>query len=564
MPRWKSLTLMGLFTAYFAVACSHAPAAKSADKESPPKKVTLLSINDFHGYLQPPEGEIETAEQTLRAGGISQMSAYIDKLREKRQHLYFVSSGALVGASPLISSAFHDESTIEALNKMNLVASAVGNHEFDEGVKELQRLQSGGCHPEDGCEFSDSYEGADFQYLAANVVDRESGEPIFPTYVIKEVDGIEVGFVGLVTRETNSLVMPSGIESVRFKDEAPVLNRVADKLQKKGVETIVALIHKGGVPKKKTPSINDCGQMQGTINDTINASSDAVDVFITGHSHQTYICRVDGRLATSAMSYGRLMTRIDLRVDPESGDVLKATGENLVVPADGAKDADLTSLVQKAARETEKIADKTVGYIKQAMSNEPDESGESELGKIIADAQLSATSGKHGNADIAFMNSGGIRGALGSGQRQGAKIPVKYEQLHEIQPFGNTLVAMTMTGKQIHELLEQQWSGTGRKTILQPSHNLQYQWSPKAKAGTKIAYDEIRIDGELLDKKAEYRVTVNNFLANGGDGFDILKNGTNRVTYGLDVKALADYLSKHSPVEAPNDDRIRRAESGTK
>ena len=517
-----------------------------------PVHVTLLAFNDFHGNLQGPVSDIEVDGEEVPAGGLAQLAALIEQKRADNPNTLVVAAGDMIGASPLISALLHDEPTIEGLNKAGLMVTSVGNHEFDEGLTELERMANGGCHPEDGCTGDREFQGAEFQFLAANVV-KEDGTTAFPATMVRDYDGVKVGFIGLTLEGTGDIVTPSAVEGLEFKDEVETIDKYAAQLQEQGVETIVVLIHEGA--RRKNPeTINDCGELEGPVVPIVENSSDAVDVFVTGHTHRTYICDIEGRLVTSAMSYGRLLTEIDLQIDPETRDVVEKTAQNFVVRTDGDSDAEVAELVEYYEGLTE-IAERQVGSIGESLGAEAGDDGESDMGKVIADAQLAATSGdRSAGAQVAFMNPGGVRAPL---EHEGSEpTPVTYEDLHRVQPFNNTLVTMTLTGEQIHRMLEQQFQGDYAQILL-PSEGFNYTWKKDAPVGEKVDPETVTLDGEPLDLEAEYRVTVNNYLADGGDGFDVLTEGDNRVLGPIDLEAAVDYFSKNAPVEAPDDDRIQ-------
>lgn len=542
------------------------PATERPERASDePVDVHVLGFNDFHGNLEGPSGEVEVDGDTVDAGGVAPFAAHIGAFRDEHEHTATVVAGDLIGASPLVSALFHDEPTIELFNDIGLDAVSVGNHEFDEGWRELLRVAEGGCHPEDGCREGAEYEGADFPFLAGNVR-KPDGSRLFDPYVIREFDGEEVAFVGLTLDEIPSIVMPSGIEGLTFEDEVDVLESVVPKLRERGIEAIVVTIHEGGYPSDESvKEISACPGLEGPIVDIVEKAPDAIDAYITGHTHQTYVCEIDGKLVTSAMSFGRLATEMQLTIDRDSGDVVDASAENVVIRSDGPSDEDVAKKVEMYAKLAEKEAREPVGQITEAIERDPDDSGEMALGRLIADAQLEATAPEDkGGAQIALMNPGGIRTSLdyeaGEGEEgeESEEGVVTFGDLHKVQPFRNQLVVLTLTGKQVHNLLEQQWTGEGHNRILQVSKGFNYAWNPDRPAGERIDPADITLDGEPLDPDASYRITVNNFLAEGGDDFTLLEEGTDRTFGPVDLEAMARYFRKHSPISPPSDSRITR------
>ncbi|MET8122321.1 bifunctional metallophosphatase/5'-nucleotidase [Micromonospora sp. NPDC005189] len=532
---------------------------EQADARPKPVDVTLLALNDFHGNLEPPSGSSGTiAGQT--AGGVEFLATHLAELRAaaKKKNTITVAAGDLIGASPLLSAAFHDEPTIEALSMAGLDYASVGNHEFDEGAAELLRIQNGGCHPVDGCADGTPYRGAGFKYLSANAFKTATGKPLMAPYAIHKVQGVKVGFIGMTLEGTPEIVSQQGVAGLSFADEAVTANRYARELRRQGVETIVVLLHEGGT-QAATGGINDCVGMTGPIVDITNRMDPSIDVVVSGHTHQAYNCDINGKLVTSASSFGRLVTDIDLKIDRRTGDVLSASAENVVVTRDVAKDPKQTALINRYKTVLGPVAGRQVGETTQAITRSQEtlfgtSLGESPLGNLIADAQLAATDDEQG-AVAAFMNPGGVRADLDAG-------PVTYEEAFTVQPFANNLVTLDLTGAQLYCVLEQQFV-TGR--TLYPSATVGYVVDPNGTtaptadpcAGTRVVRGSLTLGGTTVDTAATYRVTVNNFLAGGGDGFSALTGGTNLVTAQIDLDAFVAYLTAQSPVSAPTLDRIR-------
>ncbi|AWV90196.1 bifunctional metallophosphatase/5'-nucleotidase [Bradymonas sediminis] len=518
----------------------------------------IVAINDLHGNLEAPAGTVVVDGEKVDAGGVAYIKSYVEKARAGHPNSIVVAAGDLVGATPLVSAVQHDEPTIESLNKIGLELSAVGNHEFDAGWQELLRKQNGGCFEGDDCTDKEVFGGADFDYLAANVV-GEDGETILPGYRVKEFGGIPVGFIGLVLEGTPKIVAPNSIRGLTFRNEAEVINEVAAKLQAEGVEAIVVLIHEGGQPETAQASLSDCGDMRGPIVDIVKNSSKAVDLFITGHTHRNYICTVDERLVTSAYSYGRILTEVDVKLDPKTGDIVHKAGVNEVVRNDDLPaDVELAAMVKGYVDSAAVVANQPVGRITAPITREQNEAGESALGDLIADSQLVATQAPDaGGAQIAFMNAGGIRESVPGTVEEGSDtLSVTYADMHRALPFGNTVVTLTLTGAQIHRLLEQQWAGDFPK-ILQVSKGFTYEFDPNGEIGSLVDPASIKLNGLTLDPSGEYRVTVNGFLASGGDGFTVLGEGTNKQVGPTALDVAIDYFKKNTPVAPGPQDRIK-------
>ena len=511
--------------------------------------VQLLSINDFHGNLAPPGTITLPGGVRTPAGGAEYLATHINDLRKQNRNTLVVSAGDNIGASPLVSGLFHDEPTIEAFNAMGVDISSVGNHEFDEGSAELLRMQDGGCHPVDGCQDGDGFAGADFDYLAANVTDDDTGKTLFRPYEIRRVGGVKVGFIGVVLKDTPTIVTPSGVEGLTFGDEAEAINKYTAILKKKGVRAVVVLMHQGDTVD--LGQVNDCINPVGPLSDIIGHSSKEVDLYLTGHTHQAYNCVIAGKRATSASSFGRVLTDANLRIDRRTGQVVSVSATNSIVTQDVAKDPAQTAIIDKYTAISAPIANKRIGATTAALTREQNAAGESVLGDVIADSQLADTaSATTGNAVVAFMNPGGIRTDIDAGD-------ITFADAFAVQPFGNSLVTMTLTGAQIDRALEQQWDGQGTSPkVLQVSGGFTYTWSASGPLGSRVDPSTIKINGVTVDPAATYRVTVNSFLADGGDGFTILKSGTDRLGGDVDVDALGKYLGAHDPISPTPRDRI--------
>ncbi len=553
-------------------------AGKVGEAQSQPAKkaktveMQLLALNDFHGNLEAPGGSggritTNAAGETVDAGGSAYLATALEELRaeQRKKNTITVAAGDLIGASPLLSAAFHDEPAIESLNLAGLDYASVGNHEFDEGADELLRIQNGGCHPEDGCADGTPYDGADFQYLSANAFLTETGEPLMAPYAVDNVQGVKVGFIGMTLEGTKDIVSQEGVAGLEFADEVATANRYAAELQAKGVETIIVLLHEGGYQTGVDKwNVNACSDLAGPIVDIANGMDDAIDVVVSGHTHSAYNCEIDNKLVTSASSFGRLVTDIDLTLDKRTGDVLTAAAENVVVTRDKVENQSQLDLIAHYREALGPIANQVVGHATEDIGRTRQAlfgsyTGDSPLGNLIADAQLAATDDEYG-AVAAFMNPGGVRADLLAGE-------ITYEEAFTIQPFTNNLVTMDLTGEQLYCMLEQQFV---RGTVLQPSATVSYAVDPNgtpAVAGGDPCSGTVVVDGSLYLGDTQvvdgdtYRITVNNFLAGGGDGFSTLTGGTNRVTGAIDLDAFTAYLTANDPVSAPTADRITVADA---
>jgi 5'-nucleotidase len=531
-----------------------------AQAQAAPVELRILAINDFHGYLQPPPGGIRIADPgdkskkiAVEAGGAEQMVTLVKQLRAGAKNTIFVAAGDLIGASPFLSALFHDEPTIEALSMMGLEVASVGNHEFDEGKEELLRMQNGGCHPTDGCQGPHRFLGAKFRYLAASTIEKTTGKTVFPPYAIRQFEGIPVAFIGLTLKGTPNLVSPVGVAGLEFRDEADTVNALVPELKARGVEAIVVLIHEGGFP---AGDYNECPGISGPIVDIVKKFDRAVDVVISGHTHQAYVCEIDGRLVTSGDKYGTLVTAIDVKLDPATRDIVSTRADNVIVRTNAyARDPEQTALIASYDKVAAPIANRPAGSITETLSRAPNDAGESALGDIVADAQLAATrADKDGGAVIAFTNPGGVRIDI----PKKADGTVSYADVFSSQPFRNQLVTLTLTGAQIKNALEQQWLDPKRPRILQVSKGFSYAWDNARPYGERVLADRMSLNGQPVDPAKAYRVTVNNYLAVGGDGFTVLKEGSGQQFGIYDVDALYGYFQANSPISPVAADRIVR------
>lgn len=550
---WAVLAAMLLLAVPTAAGAQGRPAPQ-AEKNAKTTEVQLLAINDFHGNLQPPFLQ----PTSVPIGGVEYLATHLRQLEATNPNTLIVSAGDLIGASPLLSGLFHDEPTIESANLFGLDFNAVGNHEFDEGVTELLRMQEGGCHPDDGCQDGTPFDGADFQFLAANVEWKDGSGTIFPPYKIVKFQGVKIALIGMTLEDTPSIVTPSGIQDVNFHDEADTVNALVPELRREGVETIVVVVHEGGFPSAFD---NTCPGISGPIVDIVERTSDEVDLFITGHTHQAYNCVIDERPVTSAYQYGGMVTDIDLEVSRATKNPVSIEVNNMLVTRNVDRDPAQTELIAYWSAFADEFRTRVVGSITEDILRANNAAGESALGDRIADAQHWATSDVQG-AQIAFMNPGGIRADLIFDNQDADEAPgeVTFGEVFTVQPFQNTLVTMNLTGAQIDTLLEQQFDNPtpGAMRVLQVSEGFTYTWDAAAPTGAKVDPTTIRLNGDMIDPAATYRITVNSFLADGGDNFTVLREGTDRFSGAVDSEVFADYVGANSPLTPGPQDRITR------
>ena len=548
---------------WLPVAVLIAAAMGAAQRGRASVTVQLLAINDLHGHLEPPAGSNGLIGRTP-AGGVEYLATHLKNDVARNPNSIVVAAGDLIGASPLVSALFHDEPSIESLNAMNMAVSSVGNHEFDRGPEELRRMQRGGCHPSDGCQGGDGFAGARFQYLSANVVERtgSSSAPLFPATAIRTIGGVKIGFIGETLRNTPQIVTPRGVRGLTFLDEATTANAYAAELKQQGVKAIVLLIHEGG-EQSTDADPNGCGGFGGAIARIAERLSPDIKVVISGHTHEFYNCTIAGHAVTSASSYGRMITRVNVIVDPSDDTITGVSATNEIVSRDVAKDPIQTRIIARYAALSAPIANRIVGSVTGDIRRAANRAGESALGDVIADAQLASTSAAdRGGAIVAFMNTGGTRADVIANSRTGNQQPgqITYSELFTIQPFGNVMTVLTLTGDSIKRLLEQQFEGpaAGTNRILQVSSGFTYSYRLNAPPGQHVMPRSIKIAGRIIAPNERVRVAMNNFLAPGGDGFLVFREGTDQLGGDLDIDALVAYFKTHSPVGPGPQNRILR------
>ena len=540
--------------------------------------VRFIGINDFHGNLEsgtlnlsladPDAAGPDAAPLRVPAGGAAALAGMIATLRAGAPASLLVSAGDMIGASPLASTLFRHESTIAVMNRIGVDVNVTGNHEYDAGLAELRRIARGGCakpvpgSPAESCAL-DPYPGARFPFVVANVLDAR-GQPVLPPYVVKTVGGVKVGVIGAVTRTTPTLVRPSGIAGLRFIDEAVAINRAAAQLRKQGVRTMIAVLHEGGEvgPAEKRSDWNDpaCTQRTGPIWDIAHRLAPEIRILFTGHTHQGYRCEFEGRLLVQGTNYGRGVSVVDVVLESRTGKLVRDSVRSINLPVvnektpeamraklaaalpapyaqvlrDTRPDPEIAAMVARYSEAVAPKANRAIGTIEGPFARGG--KTDSAAGRLIADAQLAAT--RAAGAQVAFTNASGVRAAL---ECAAPPCTVTFGQAFTMQPFGNGLVIMTLTGEQIRVMLEAQQRGEGEPWLLQPSKNFTYTWREDAQRGERVR--DMKLDGQPVRPHAQYRVTLNGFLAEGGDGQAVLRDGRDRKGGGEDLDALADYLA---------------------
>jgi 2',3'-cyclic-nucleotide 2'-phosphodiesterase (5'-nucleotidase family) len=580
MGNTRKLAVVGVAAAALVASVAASPVSANNGKGKGRDKLIqlqVLSFNDYHGHLEAPPGSDGDLGATLDptrtlVGGSEFLSSKLSELRASAGNSVTVAAGDLIGGSTFLSGLFHDEPSVESLEALGLDVSSVGNHEFDEGLDELYRMQFGGCHPVDGCYFPEApYDGAEFPWLAANVTFEDTGRTVLPPTWTKVVEGVKVGFIGMTLEGTPELVSAVGIQGLSFNDEVESANAAAARLQQNNVDSIVVLLHEGGAQAGK---YDECVGISGPVVEIAENLDPAIDLVITGHTHQPYVCTLDDpagnpRQVTSASSFGRVVTETWLTINKFTRDVVRSatTSVNHLVTRVNP-DPSLTAIIQKWKTLSDPIGNRVVGTITEDITNPGNRQQETGMANLVADGLLAATAApENGGAQIAVVNPGGVRASLSfapppmSTQQPG---DVTYAEAYAVQPFGNFLVTMDLTGAQLKAMLEQQFFPRlpRLQLVLGVSNGLTFDWLQSAAQGSRVA--NVRYMGMPVDDTAVYRIATNNFLADGGDGFTVFRDGTNRISGVLDadgqvvddLDALVNYITANSPLSSPGTNRI--------
>ena len=545
-----SCPLLPRHTAFFGAICAALVLAgcASAPQAVATTEISIFSINDFHGHIQPKSPtplmprlpDPKTGEiKPQAAGGAAYLATVLDGLRAQRPNSVFVAAGDLMGASPQLSALLSDEPTLSALSAMGLDASSLGNHDLDAGLTELLRKTRGDCAPS-GCVWPE-FNGAAFPYLAVNMLDAETGKTVLPTHKIVTVGGLKIALVGAVTKDTPKVIVAKAIRGLKFIDEADAMNALIPQLRAEGAQLLVAMMHEGSVTEG---SANDptyaCVGLRGRGADIAQRLDPAYGIIISGHTHNAYTCKINGRLLVQAGSFGGWITESRLKVTA-TGQVLDAQAVNYpVLQGTNAPNPAFVALVQRAGELTNAVRNRPINTLAQgAVRNPVAPYGDSTLGNLITDAQL-AYAKKRGVADVAMINSGGIRADL----TLEAGKPVTLSDLFAIQPFSNELIVMTLTGAQLKEVvLRQLPKTTAPRRFAQVSNNFRFQWSQVADGTPTL--DSLTLDGQPLVDTKDYRVVVNNFMAEGGDDLSVFRQGRDKVNLGVDLEALVEWVSEN-------------------
>lgn len=559
--------------------------------------VKLIAINDVHGYLQPSEKFQDplpgAAKGTVPVGGIAYLATRIARLKAENSLNVVVGAGDMVGASPLSSALFHDEPTIEALDAAGLEITSVGNHEFDEGRAELLRKQNGGCRPGgkigvDTCMTGGTFSGAKYEYLAANVIDDSTGKTLFPPFAIKYFDAgngrrVGVAFIGVVLHEAPTMIAAAAVRGLQFTNEVKAINALLPAIDAQGVHAVVVLIHQGLFTKVDYDD-HSCAGANGDLLPILDELDPSIRLVISGHTHRAYICpHGEGShnpnvYYTSAGRYGQIVSDIDVTLDVANDTISHIDAHNRLVINDNGPNPlastvpavppvpAIAALVSRYVAASAPLVNRVVGKITADITqtgHEPfrGESGECAMDDVVAESRLAASQAAPMNAQLAFINDGGVRSSLSFASAVNGKTPgdVTYGEAYSVTPFGDILYTETLTGAKILTLLDEQFIDKKEIELLGIAGPLTYTWDASKPDGeSKVVAGSVKFAGRPIDPKGLYRVTVDGFLLGGGDKYTILAAGAKKTAGGIDLDAFVNYLTAHEPLSPPKPTHITR------
>ncbi|MFC4321982.1 5'-nucleotidase C-terminal domain-containing protein [Litchfieldia salsa] len=502
----------------------------------------ILSVNDLHGKIDVTSKATIDGVAGVQIGRIDYLAAYLRKHEaENPDHTLIVHPGDMVGGSSPVSSLYQDEPTIEIMESIGFDVGTVGNHEFDEGVAEMLRLIGGGDHPNG----TENYDGINFPMVAANVEFKDSGELVLPPYTIQEINGAKIGFIGVATTETPEMIIATGNENLTFTDEAEAINKYVPELQKQGIEAIVVLAHVPGNQSGDTVS--------GEIADIALAVNDAVDMIFAAHNHVKINAEIDNKLVVQAWDYGKAFADVDFTIDPFTGEIVEKSAEIIdVVQSEIEPDPAVSAILTKYLDLVGPKLNEVIGEAATAIDGgyaSKGEIGDNALGNLIADGMIAAM-----DSDFALMNGGGIRADLDQGE-------ITWSELFNIQPFGNTLVKVEVTGADLRDILNTQFSSYGPDVSV---GGFKYTWDIELGEHGQVV-DLFHLDGSKIDPNETFTVTVNSYMyPHSTDTYRLNELGENPVQGTDDLAATVAFIkSFEGPISYSAEGRISQVTAST-
>lgn len=559
---------------------------QTTNKKEELVNVQLISITDFHGYLpalnDPSNGEIVSPDGPLKVGGAAYLATHVKNLQARHENSIFFSAGDDFSGWPFTIAAHHNEPTIELMNAIGLDFSVTGNHEFDTSVEFLTgHMIKGKCFGEkdvDSC-FVDStgspFKGADYDILSANIRYEDSGKQVLKPYTIKNVKNqhggtMKVGFIGLTTEETIK-GSTSFQEGVLIADSlVETANKYAEELQKKGVETIVAVVHEGGTAQSSGSDFNGCVNPSGPVHEFAKEASPAIDAIVTGHWHAKFNCFINDpngnpRPVVEAANHGKLLNEINLYIDPEKKDAVRelTTSTNHLVTRDVQPDPEIEKSVSYwDERGTERYAE-PVAQLTGDITRTRNSNGESSMANLIADVHYETGRKANNPADFALTANSPLKGDLlynkgaNPADRDGQ---ILFGEAWHAYGYQNPILVVTLTGQQIKQILEEQWTLKGDGTVtfnpIAVSENVHYSFSKNKPINEKINPENVIINGEPLDLNKSYRVAALAYMVIGADGYPTFKQYTDPERVMTDYWAFMEFLEEKQVIEPPELNRV--------
>lgn len=565
----RNISILLFLTTLFLLFAFPAAAGGTTISASDENTFHILAINDFHGQI--------TSGKTVNGtpvGSAEVVAAYLTDAitRYGENNTIIALNGDTTGGSPAESGLLLDEPTLLFLNTFAKSEEAsgssyptcrfvatVGNHDFDYGVDELLRKIDGGNGNTTIPHIVDPYPGSGAPFIVSNVQVNETGEDLLSPYIIHNINGVPVAFIGAVTSTTPEIACEDDITSLTFSDEVTAINPVVEELQERGIHAFVVLLHEGGEQDQyggptKTAE-EGAGEITGRVADIVSRLDEDVDIVLSGHTNKFtngYIDNAGGRpvLVTQAYYAGKAFADVTVTLDPKTREITSSSAEIVTAFADNAPAVPLNPAVEEImAEDTKLVAPLIYEVINEAAVNitrDPDANGESTLYDLATDAMRNGQ-----DSDVAFLNEDALREDLEEG-------PVMTGMLYTIEPFSDQIYTISMTGQEIRDVLEQQWQRNVATDNLLQISGFSCTFDTSLPAGSRIT--GITIDGSPMDMNATYTVALTSYLVEGGDGYTVFTKGERVANGPIDVDQFIGFLQElPAPLPGLPDGRIKGA-----